>query len=338
MGKVSRYRGFRKRSNDAVSEVIGTILTVGITVILFSGIALYVGTMPQPKGETATSFAGQSVILNNGDAIVNITQMGGQVLDKGDTRILITAAGYTYGPYTLADGGIDQNWAPGLVWTKTVNVASSTSGIQATIFLQSVGNVIWQSMVSDVSPSNIPIIISRGIWDGYGTYNSPIYSSTPVHFYVRFSPSQSMSYLVPNSVNVDLTSIASGTVPTEMELVQSPNDMFFYETDIDTQALLAWSGKTVTFSFEYFTDAGHTSTQKVLVPSTLQVLKNSNGNGNGGGNSGNPPRTSTTVPCRDSTYSRSQTGWPMNTTLPPGRTSPTPNQQSSWSPASISST
>ena len=294
MNQRSRYRGSRNRSKDGVSEVIGTILTVGITVILFSGIALYVGTMPQPKGSTSTSFSGQSVLLSNGNAIVNITQMGGQVLDKGDTYVLLTAGGATFGPFTLAQGEIFQDWAPGLTWTRTVNVGSTSSGLQATIYQQSVGDVIWQGMVSDASPSSIPTIISRGIWDGYGTYNSPIYISTPVHFYVRFSPSQAMGNLDIYSVKVDVSKIVSATDPQEKDLIVSPTNMFFYETDTDTTALLAWSGKTVTFSFDYYTTTDHSPTgptQKIYVPATLQVLKNSNGNGNGNGtNSGNPPQ------------------------------------------------
>jgi FlaG/FlaF family flagellin (archaellin) len=278
--KNQRRRSWPKRirnSHKGVTEIVGTILTVSITVVLFSGIMFFVGTMPQPKGTTTTSFAGETT-YNNPDTYVNITQMGGQRLSNSDTRILLTVDGGQQGDYSLNDGGMNgQDWVPGLTWTKKITGIGQYANIQALIYQRSVGDVIWQGAVSDSDAMKMPVIASKGIWDGAYVYNTPIFNGSSVKFYVLFASTQDIQYLDTSSVVMDGSSIGLGAV----RLYKDASNQFLYYSNAFYVTSYAWTGQRVSFTFS--TTLG---TPGPVVYSTLNILPNPSQSG--GGNNVNP--------------------------------------------------
>jgi FlaG/FlaF family flagellin (archaellin) len=269
-----------RESHKGVSEIIGTILTVSITVILFAGIMLYVGTMPQPKGTTSTSFAGQTTYNDvSGTTFINITQMGGQQLDKSDTMVIITVDGSQLGPFTLAQGQLYQNWAPGLTWAYSQPGIAQTANVQALIYQKSVGDVIWQGSVSDSDAARMPVISNKGMWDGNYVYNSPIFNNQTVHFFVLFASTQDIEYLDTSSVTMDGSSIG---LSSSIHLVKDPSNQFMYYTSTTYTSQYVWTGHRVSFTFTT-TDAR----DGPVVYSVLNVLANPSGE-TGGGNNVNP--------------------------------------------------
>ena len=77
-----------KKKEKGVSEVIGTILILGITVTLFSSIFYYVAVIPPPKAQIYASFSSTYYIEKNGTAFINITNMGGDTVPISDTNII----------------------------------------------------------------------------------------------------------------------------------------------------------------------------------------------------------------------------------------------------------
>ena len=54
MKKIAKRKHWKKHG---VSEVVGNLLILGITVTLFSSIMIFVSTMPAPSEEVYTDFA-----------------------------------------------------------------------------------------------------------------------------------------------------------------------------------------------------------------------------------------------------------------------------------------
>ncbi|MEM0152376.1 MAG: type IV pilin N-terminal domain-containing protein, partial [Thermoplasmata archaeon] len=76
------------KKEKGVSEVIGTLLILTITVILFSSVFYYVATMPPPKSQVYASFQASYSINNEGFANITITNVGGESLNANTTNIL----------------------------------------------------------------------------------------------------------------------------------------------------------------------------------------------------------------------------------------------------------
>ncbi|MEE9164544.1 MAG: type IV pilin, partial [Thermoplasmata archaeon] len=90
----------RPLDHRGVSEVIGTILILLITVIIFSTIVLWVFTLPTPRAAGNAGIdgglEGRFVGGSWGGAYVNLTHLGGDDLLDTNTRIYITIDNQTH--------------------------------------------------------------------------------------------------------------------------------------------------------------------------------------------------------------------------------------------------
>ena len=87
---MKRRRSWKNQS--AVSEIIGNLLILVITVTLFSGILYFVSSMPAPTPSTYGDFVGQ--VRYSGDSEnpycnITIKHLGGQVLEDHNTNIIL---------------------------------------------------------------------------------------------------------------------------------------------------------------------------------------------------------------------------------------------------------
>ncbi len=78
-----------RKKEKGVSEVIGTILILAITVVLFSSIFYYVAVMPPPKSQVYSSFSSSYQINTNGTFNVTIVNNGGESLSVYFTELEI---------------------------------------------------------------------------------------------------------------------------------------------------------------------------------------------------------------------------------------------------------
>ncbi|MBU1158291.1 MAG: type IV pilin [Candidatus Thermoplasmatota archaeon] len=149
--------------DSAVSEIIGNILILMITVMLFSGIMVFVNQMPVPELATKTDFVGSvSFDASGTEATLTITHSGGAVLPANYTTvfILIDDVSYTYKLSEDAEFTHDY-WATGLDWTKTFNSTSYSSVITVTVIDDVKHSAVWVSQLSGGMGGGPPTILQR---------------------------------------------------------------------------------------------------------------------------------------------------------------------------------
>lgn len=153
---------------SGVSEIIGTILMLAITVVLFSSIITFVGTMPAPK-QTFVVDLNCSVLPVNGtwdQADFRILHEGGQVIEGVWVEIYITVDNQIV-TRNVDDGLVDANadgmWGVGEWWVNRVSnteatTLSDTSDFTITIVDQEKNMLIWYETIGEGVNNYAPII------------------------------------------------------------------------------------------------------------------------------------------------------------------------------------
>jgi flagellin-like protein len=128
-GRLGR-RGRALRSRRAVSEVIATILLLGLTVVLFSSIFAWVSAFPHPPASNSNQFQARLTVSPNGTGTggyitaISITHLAGPPVSSLTSiylrsQLYPTSSQYT-GTYTLAMGNISSpTWNLGQTWLLT---------------------------------------------------------------------------------------------------------------------------------------------------------------------------------------------------------------------------
>ena len=191
-------------SDKGVADIVGTILILAITVVLFSSIMAFVLSMPVPTNKPIADFR-VSLDVTGNKADLTILHNGGQNLFAYTTDIFVSNGTNSRQHFTLANGGIaspasNPTWAIGQIWLADLNskfglgpnrINSSTQLEVDVIDIES-NSMIWSSMVGTGTGNNAPVILQR--WaDGNTTTLTvdPIVPSTYAGFslYVRVTDS-----------------------------------------------------------------------------------------------------------------------------------------------------
>ncbi|MBX8633246.1 MAG: type IV pilin [Thermoplasmata archaeon] len=165
----SRKSTSRKgRKDSGVSEIIGDILILGITVTLFSTIFLYVNAFPTPNAQTYADF---NATLSNttSPTYLNITHEGGQALTSSLTAVVVQVNQNT-SVFSL-DEGYGQNfshwnsvrWTIDILWGVNLTgslAVTSTSVVMVSIIDKANNYLVWSSVLQG-KPSHVrPVIQS----------------------------------------------------------------------------------------------------------------------------------------------------------------------------------
>lgn len=125
-------RGEVRRDDHAVSEVVGTILLVAITIILAGGFALLLGAF---GGPTARPHVDIDVTINEGsgawgtgDEQVALVHEGGEALEADEIRVVIRVGSteFEYSGDTLGGAFSDGSLSIGERWTVELNIPTGT--------------------------------------------------------------------------------------------------------------------------------------------------------------------------------------------------------------------
>jgi hypothetical protein len=152
-------------SEFGVSEIVGNILILMITVTLFSGIMAFVQQMPVPQQATKADFAAKVTFWNLGhSANLTVTHTGGDSIKAKDCIALVEVDGvntrYNMSNSILGLKGTS-TWSTGIVWTVTLSTASYSSKIAVTIVDMVKKSAIWSSQVTGGTSGNVPNILQR---------------------------------------------------------------------------------------------------------------------------------------------------------------------------------
>jgi FlaG/FlaF family flagellin (archaellin) len=142
-GSARGIRSLRRRKS-AVSEIIGTILILSLTVVLFATIFYFISTLPPPAGQSNSQFTAVLGVSSGGtEAFVNVTYVAGPTLTVADTPIYLSSsahpadytcarAGLLGDPYTTTQGlvayGSPTTWSAGQVWSLHLVLTSTVCG------------------------------------------------------------------------------------------------------------------------------------------------------------------------------------------------------------------
>jgi hypothetical protein len=258
------------KSRNAVSEIIGNILILAITVIMFSSIFIFVASMDGPSEKVYTDFTGSVVTKANGDVeAVKIINKGGQPLEDSRTVIYLFVSDVaTSLRITDSTPSIGTTWNTGATWNYT-GLTGVTRDAKISVMIVDVqaNTVVWEATLqgSDVA-STAPIIGGRGI----SATSSPIAGTVQVGDSIKFFAYVSSPYgaIDPGSVTVNASRLTGfGSDPIALK-----NDgSGVYWSVASYPASQAWNGKVITFH------AADVNGQKVSANFVVKVVTGSSG-------------------------------------------------------------
>ena len=248
------HRGNKNLRNSrcGVSEIIGNLLILAITVTMFSSVLFFVINMPPPQDQTISDFSVQTAASGT-SFYVNITHEGGQALNGSSTNIYLFQNDV---PTTLSvsssSPSIGSDWNIGEVWSYIVSGYSNSIAIGMTIVDITTNNIVWQAtLTGNTANQNAPPIVGER-----GLTPSPVHDQDKVNFFVTVTVQNS-------NVNTVWVNAFSLGIPDNIALYDNDLDGTFTSTDSYTASYGNWSGQTIIF---YLNDvAGNSVTGQFIV-------------------------------------------------------------------------
>ncbi len=166
-----------------MSEVVGTILILALTVVLFSSIFFFVNTFPKPATQSASQFQGQLyyTVASKGShtwtnvTYATITHLAGPIVYAFNTQIYVVSQAHpqnTTTVYGLASGGLTNSWGTGQVWNVSLVADHLTTPDNITITVVAGGTVVYRQILPGTNPSIPPIFENEGTVPALPVVNS----------------------------------------------------------------------------------------------------------------------------------------------------------------------
>jgi flagellin-like protein len=233
--KTATFRLNHRRNRKGVSDIIGTILILAITVVLFSSIFFFVSNLPGPTPQSTSQFAASlGVSAGKTEAYINVSYTTGPLLSGTVIAIYLTSSLHnsnfncartaTAGdPYTIGDGlGGAKTWSASQTWslhlgpssgaapvticganTTAANLLSTGDQITITIVNLDQNNlVIFQVTIPGTVSTVPPQFIAEGISP------SPVQGTGPFYLWAQIKSSIGVNN--SNTVYANLTNIPIG--------------------------------------------------------------------------------------------------------------------------------
>ncbi|MCI4335724.1 MAG: type IV pilin [Thermoplasmata archaeon] len=158
----------RRRASRGVSDVIATILLLGLTVTLFASIFFFVNTFPVPPPQPENQFTAGLTYGGSGALTietVSITHLAGPSIPNND-QVYITSAAHPSRnpPPFLVSAGLSGSgaWNLGQVWTKNISTYALTAPDNLTVSVVSASQLIFRISLPGSNPNTPPDFIAVG--------------------------------------------------------------------------------------------------------------------------------------------------------------------------------
>ncbi len=241
-----------------VSEIVGNLLILAITVTLFSSVMWFVTSMPTPDENVHTDFSA-TLDIDNSTAIINITHKGGQTLKDFRTNIYLFVDNEP-NTLNLSDGNVGEKWETGQTWRYTYNKTnvSAYTPINMMIVDIEANSLVWESILNGQQGDFAPIIRSRGMT------KSPAYDGDTLRFYANIiDPDGDLN---TSSVKLNASSIG---LSSSVIMSDANNDSIFVSPEYTAKA--EWNGKHLMISASDFKENSASSRL------TISILTQSGG-------------------------------------------------------------
>lgn len=159
------HRHARRRASRAVSDVVATILLLGLTVTLFASIFFFVNTFPTPPPQPENQFTAALTYTGTTVASVSITHLAGPTVPGSDLVYITSAANPGRDPPAFSvSAGLSGSggWALGQVWTKNITSYGLTTPDNLTISVVSASQLIFRISLPGSNPNVPPNFIAVG--------------------------------------------------------------------------------------------------------------------------------------------------------------------------------
>ena len=212
---------FRKHKDSGVSEIIGDILILAMTVTLFSTVFVFVNAFPTPNAQTFVNFnatLSNSVNTTNftNAVFLNITHEGGQALTSSLTSVVVQinqntnvyalSSGYVFVNSTLAipwPSSGSTKWTTSQTWIMNLTDIIPSSVVGVSIIDKANNYVVWSTILKG-KQTNVPPEIETA----YANPNPVTPGNTITVFAKIYPPSNHMTV----TANVSLVTVSSGVV------------------------------------------------------------------------------------------------------------------------------
>ncbi len=221
-----------REEKSGVAEVVGTILILAMTVVLFSVVILWVSSVPTPVAQTRVDLFSQMSPMYDLRGLeigvnLTLTHEGGEPLQPVSTLVYVTAVRGTNPPTTekvtlhLYNGrlanpnglldGRESIWNIGERWAYQSFGLRSSDAITVTIVDTTRGVVVWSGLMNPKAGTRPPIFTN--IWtDGVWATEAPDPVQAGLGFYLATEVMDFDGDLNPLSVYATITAwYGSGT-------------------------------------------------------------------------------------------------------------------------------
>src|SRR6266850_6118139 len=134
----------------AVSEVVGSVLLLLMTVTVFSGIIIFVNSIQGPGNQTFVDLIPSIERTDANNGVVIITHAGGQPLDSQLTEIVVLANATRY-QLSVSDGltPTGGKWNTGQRWQVPFNsnTLSQNATVQVTVIDLTTNQIVLLALV-----------------------------------------------------------------------------------------------------------------------------------------------------------------------------------------------
>ncbi len=210
-----RPKSLKRALTEGVSEVVGTLFLLVMTVAFFSLIMFWVYDFDAPEGEIYVNLFPTMDRIDNLNANVSILHRGGEPLNGNSVAIrvwvqnLTNGTGTIYGPYNYQNGsnGEDQ-WTTGGVWSMVFSTVPEDAFVELTVYDRVQQTILLRTELqrglrtgADAPPIlGVPVVLP----------DSELVSDGTDEFYLQAVAVDYNSDLPTNGVVADLTPIWPG--------------------------------------------------------------------------------------------------------------------------------
>ncbi|MEM0449821.1 MAG: type IV pilin, partial [Methanomassiliicoccales archaeon] len=233
MGKVNFGKKFVK-NQKGVSEIIGNILILGITVTLFSSIMYFVVMLPPPQEHTYGDFNGY-IQKEGANYVVYLEHINGPPLKDSAISIRLTIDGIAYN-YRISDSvpSIGNTWYLGTTWryVDSQSRITESSRVEAMIIDREKNNIVWSLALANIGANSPPIIMQvwvsveeqGGIW----TTSNQVLQNQNMTIFARLYDADGGSH----NVTADLSDLNITTAWGKLVYLEDNNNDGIYSSKV----------------------------------------------------------------------------------------------------------
>ncbi|MEM2900416.1 MAG: CARDB domain-containing protein, partial [Thermoplasmata archaeon] len=210
-----------KYSRRAVSDVVGNIILLAVTVMMFSGILIYSMNLPKPEVQSHIRFSASLTLTETGYANITVTHTGGDNIKVADVRIAIYIDGNIESIRLSASPGWGnvEHWKTGVSWKYTTTTPVSISSTVNVLVINDITNkVIFSSALLGGSTNLPPMVLKI-----FSTPDPILIGKNYQFFAIVWDPDGNLDI---NSIYINVTNLYNDGVTRVIKMNRVKDDLY----------------------------------------------------------------------------------------------------------------